>query len=114
MLYLEETEVDEIADEGKDLNFLHSSALVPYTKPWIKHTLDPLLTCCTPPFNPFIFINKNRPLISLIVPTNLNHDKFAAGIRALGKGGNGPLYSTAVARDLGKKAGMAHFILQQL
>ena len=64
--------------------------------------------------NPFIFINKNSPFISLTVPTNLKHDKFAAGIRALAKGGNGPLYSIAVVRDLGKKAGKAHFNLQQL
>ena len=30
------------------------------------------------------------------------------------KGRNGPFYSTAVVKDLGTKAGMAHFILQQL
>ena len=64
--------------------------------------------------NPFIFINKNRPLTSLTVPTNLKHEKFAAGIWALAKGGNDPYYSTAVVRDLGTKEGMTHFILQQL
>jgi len=30
--------------------------------------------------NPFIFIKKNGPLLSLTVPTNLKHEKFAAGI----------------------------------
>jgi len=36
------------------------------------------------------FKKKKIAHISLTVPTNLKHDKFAAGIRALFKGGNDP------------------------
>jgi len=57
--------------------------------------------------NLLIFINEYCSDISSKVPTNLKHN-ILAGKRAFAKGRKDLSLSTAVGRDFGQKAGMAH------